>query len=227
MPHSTYKYYDFIMAAFVTVLLCSNLMGATKLVSINGFTFGAGVFFFPISYLCGDVLTEVYGYAKSRRVVWAGLSAIVFASIMSFVIVNLPAPEGWERQVHVAAIFGQTPRIVMASLVAYFCGEFMNSFVLAKMKILTKGKHLWMRTIGSTVVGEAVDTGIFVPLAFLGVWETHLVFKAMMGAYVMKVAWEIIATPFTYKVIEFLKREEGVDFYDTETDFSPFSLKEK
>jgi len=115
----------------------------------------------------------------------------------------------------------------MASLVAYFCGEFMNSFVLAKMKSLTKGKHLWMRTIGSTVVGEAVDTGIFVPLAFLGVWETSLVFKAMMGAYVMKVAWEIIATPFTYKVIEFLKREEGVDFYDTETDFSPFSLKEK
>ncbi len=225
MQNRTYKYYDFIMAAFVTVLLCSNLMGATKLVSIYGFTFGAGVFFFPISYLCGDILTEVYGYAHSRRVVWAGLSAIIFASLMSFVIVYLPAPPNWERQAHVAAIFGQTPRIVVASLIAYFCGEFTNSFVMAKMKIWSKGRHLWMRTIGSTVVGEAVDSGIFIPLAFLGVWETHLLIKAMVGGYVMKVAWEIIATPFTYKVVEFLKREEEVDFYDHKTDFSPFSLK--
>ena len=168
---NNYRYYDLITAAFVTVLLCSNLIGVHKVTNVSGFTFGAGVLFFPISYLFGDILTEVYGYARSRRVIWAGFGALIFASLMSFVVVNLPAAATMnpQQQAALETIFGQTPRIVAASLVAFFVGEFANSFVLAKMKLKTGGKFLWLRTIGSTIVGEAFDSLIFYPLAFLGV----------------------------------------------------------
>src|SRR5215468_10816131 len=152
-----YKYYDLVMASFVTILLCSNLIGAAKVCTVWGFTFGAGVLFFPISYIFGDILTEVYGYARARKVVWAGFGAIIFASFMSWIVVSLRPAEGWNDQAAYRAVFGNTPRIVGASLTAFFAGEFANSFVLAKMKLLTSGKFLWMRTIGSTIVGEGVD----------------------------------------------------------------------
>lgn len=225
MSNKQYKYYDFVMVAFATVLLCSNLFAATKITTVAGFTFGAGILFFPLSYIFGDILTEVYGYARARKVVWAGFTAMVFASFMSFVVVKLPPAQGYTGQAALESIFGQTPRIVAASLTAFFAGEFSNSFVLAKMKLLTKGKMLWCRTIGSTIVGEAVDSAIFYPLAFLGVWPTELVIKVMFANYVLKVLWEIIMTPFTYKIVGFLKRAESEDYYDYNTNFTPFSIK--
>lgn len=220
-----YKYYDFVMVAFVTVLLCANLIGAAKVCEFAGFTFGAGIFFFPLSYIFGDIMTEVYGYARARKIVWAGFAAMTFATFMSAIIIKMPPSPGWPNQAALETIFGGTWRIAGASMLAFFCGEFTNSFVLAKMKILTAGKHLWMRTIGSTVAGEAVDSMIFYPIAFLGIWETELVFKVMIGNYLLKCGWEVVMTPFTYRVVAFLKKAENEDFYDRGTDFTPFSLK--
>ena len=220
-----YKYYDLVMALFVTILLCSNVIGAAKVCTVWGFTFGAGVLFFPISYIFNDVLTEVYGYARARKVVWAGFGAIVFASFMSWVIVSLPPAAGWNDQHAYETVFGQTPRIVLASLTAFFVGEFANSYVLAKMKIKTGGRHLWARTIGSTIVGEGVDSLVFYPAAFLGVWENHLVLTVMVSNYIIKVLWEAIVTPVTYRVVGFLKRSEQEDYYDVDTDFTPFSIE--
>ena len=221
----TYKYYDLVMAAFVTVLLCANLIGASKVATLFGFTFGAGVLFFPISYIFGDILTEVYGYARSRRVVWAGFGALLFASAMSLVILAFPPAQSWEHQAAFETVFGNTWRIALASMFAYLCGEFCNSFVLAKMKVKTGGKFLWMRTIGSTIVGEAVDSVIFYPLAFAGVWPKEQVIAVMMSNYALKVAWEVVNTPITYRVVNFLKRAESEDYFDRDTDFTPFSLK--
>jgi queuosine precursor transporter len=220
-----YRYYDLVMALFVTILLCSNVIGAAKVCTVWGFTFGAGVLFFPISYIFNDVLTEVYGYARARKVVWAGFGAIIFASFMSWVIVALPPAAGWNDQRAYETVFGQTPRIVFASLTAFFAGEFANSYVLAKMKILTSGRHLWSRTIGSTIVGEGVDSLVFYPLAFLGVWEQKLVITVMISNYIIKVLWEAVVTPVTYQVVGFLKRAEQEDYYDFDTDFTPFSIE--
>jgi queuosine precursor transporter len=220
-----YKYYDLVMALFVTILLCSNIIGAAKVATVWGFTFGAGVLFFPISYIFNDVLTEVYGYARARKVVWAGFGAIVFASFMSWVIVTLPPAMGWNDQQAYETVFGQTPRIVFVSLSAFFVGEFANSYVLAKMKLRTNGRYLWMRTIGSTIVGEAVDSMVFYPLAFLGVWDSHLVLQVMISNYTIKCAWEALVTPVTYKVVNFLKRAEQEDYYDHKTNFTPFSIE--
>ena len=220
-----FKYYDLVMALFVTVLLCSNVIGAAKVCTVWGFTFGAGVLFFPISYIFNDVLTEVYGYARARKVVWAGFGAIVFASFMSWVVLTLPPAIGWNDQRAYETVFGQTPRIVFASLAAFFVGEFANSYVLAKMKILTSGRFLWSRTIGSTIVGEGVDSLVFYPLAFLGVWENQLVLTVMVSNYIIKVLWEAMVTPFTYRVVGFLKRAEQEDYYDIGTDFTPFSIE--
>ena len=223
--HRTYKYYDLVMAAFVTVLLCANLIGASKVATLFGFTFGAGVLFFPISYIFGDVLTEVYGYARSRRVVWAGFGALVFAAVMSLVILAFPPAPTWPHQEAFETVFGNTWRIALASMFAYLCGEFCNSFVLAKMKIRTAGRFLWVRTIGSTIVGEAVDSLIFYPLAFAGVWPRKQVIAVMMSNYALKVGWEVVNTPFTYRVVNFLKRVENEDYFDRGTNFTPFSLK--
>jgi queuosine precursor transporter len=220
-----YKYYDLVMALFVTILLCSNVIGAAKVATVWGFTFGAGVLFFPISYIFNDVLTEVYGYARARKVVWAGFGAIIFASFMSWVIVSLPPAAGWNDQQAYLTVFGQTPRIVFASLTAFFVGEFANSYVLAKMKVRTNGRHLWMRTIGSTIAGEAVDSIVFYPVAFLGVWDQSLVIQVMLSNYMIKVAWEALVTPVTYKVVGFLKRAEQEDFFDHKTNFTPFSIE--
>ncbi len=220
-----YKFYDFIMAAFVTILLCSNIIGAEKVVSLFGFTFGAGILFFPISYFFNDILTEVYGYARSRKVVWAGFAALGFASIMSAVVVGLPPAQGWMHQDAYVVVFGQATRIVLASLTAFFSGEFVNSFVLAKMKLSTNGKYLWTRTIGSTIAGEAVDSLIFYPVAFYGFWPNDLLLKVMLTNYILKVLWEVIATPMTYKVVNYLKRKENEDYYDRNTNFTPFSIE--
>lgn len=221
-----YRYYDFVMAGFVTVLLCSNIIGAAKVASVGGFVFGAGVFFFPFSYIFGDVLTEVYGYAKTRRVVWAGFAALAFASLMSIAIVALPPAPDWGNQEAYATIFGQTPRIALASLIAYWSGEFANSFVMARMKVMMDGRSLWMRTIGSTIVGQAFDSLIFYPVAFYGVWATNDVMLVMVSNYFIKVGWEAAITPITYMVVNFLKRKENEDYYDRDTNFSPFTLKE-
>ena len=227
----TYRYFDLIMAAFVAVLLCSNLIGVQKVTHINlpiigDYIYGAGVLFFPISYLFGDVLTEVYGYKRSRRVIWAGFGALIFASLMSYIVTSLPAASTMsaEQQNAVNAIFGQTWRIVLASLVAFWLGEFVNSFVLAKMKVATEGKFLWLRTIGSTFAGEAVDSLIFYPVAFLGTWSNQQVISVMIGNYFIKVLWEVVATPLTYVVVGYLKRIEHEDYFDRETDFNPFTL---
>ena len=213
------------MALFVTVLLCSNLIGAAKIWTFEGYSFGAGILFFPISYLFGDILTEVYGYARARKVVWAGFGALAFASFMSWVVLALPAAEGWSGQEALESVFGTTPRIIVASISAYWVGEFSNSYVLAKMKLWTKGKLLFFRTIGSTIVGTAIDSAIFYPVAFWGVWSNDQVISVMLGNYALKVIWEAVATPVTYKVVGFLKKVEHVDYYDYKTDFTPFSLK--
>lgn len=220
------------MAAFVAVLLCSNLIGVQMVSYVDlpfygVYIFGTGVLFFPISYLFGDILTEVYGYARSRKVIWAGFGALIFASLMAFVVTNLPpAPTMPAEQIAaVKQIFGQTPRIVVASLTAFWIGEFVNSFVLAKMKLASAGRFLWMRTIGSTVLGEIADSLVFYPVAFYGVWSNEQLVSVMIGNYFIKVLWEVAATPFTYLIVGFLKRAEHEDYYDRETDFNPFSLE--
>jgi len=224
----TYRYYEFVMAAFVTVLICSNLIGPAKIVQIDGWpAFGAGLLFFPISYVFGDVLTEVYGYARARRVIWAGFGGLLFASIMASVVVALPPAPFWKNQEAYDIAFGTTWRIALASMFAYFCGEFANSYVLAKMKIMTRGKWLWTRTIGSTIVGEAVDSTLFYPLAFYnaGLMPNEILPAIMLAQFVGKVGVEVVFTPITYKVVGFLKRAEQEDYYDRQTDFNPFTLR--
>jgi queuosine precursor transporter len=227
-----FRYFDFVMAAFVAIILLSNVLGAGKvaqvwLPGIGYWPFGAGILFFPVSYVIGDVLTEVYGYARARRVIWAGFAALIFMAFMSWVVVALPPAPEWQNQAAYETIFGQVPRLVFASIVAFWAGEFVNSFVLAKMKLWTKGKHLWSRTIGSTFVGQGVDSLIFYPLAFLGAegWTTELVLKVLVTQWVLKVAWEVLLTPVTYAVVGLLKRREGVDVYDGGTDFTPFAAR--
>ena len=228
----TYRYYEFVMAAFVTVLICSNLIGPAKIAQlelpvIGTFVMGAGALFFPISYVFGDVLTEVYGYARARRVIWAGFAGLGFASVMAAVVVALPPAPFWHHQAAYEIAFGSTWRIVAASMFAYFCGEFVNSYVLARMKILTAGKWLWTRTIGSTIVGEAVDSALFYPLAFYGsgIIPDDKLPLVMLSQFVTKVGVEVLFTPVTYKVVAALKRAESEDYYDRDTNFTPFSLK--
>lgn len=225
-----HRYYDLVMAGFVCVLLCSNLIGPAKVAEVDlpvlgAFAFGAGVLFFPISYVFGDILTEVYGYAKARRVVWAGFAAMAFASFMAWVVVQLPPAAGWPNQAAYETIFGATPRIVLASLLAFWAGEFVNAYVLARMKVWSEGRALWLRMIGSTGIGQGVDSLIFYPVAFYGVWSDALLLTVMVSNYVLKVLWEIVALPFTYRIVAWLKRVENEDHYDRRTDFNPFTLK--
>ena len=227
----TYRYYDLILGAYVCVLLCANLIGPAKFVTLyiplcGQCTFLAGVLFFPISYLFGDILTEVYGFARDRRAVWSGFAALAFAACMSTVIVHLPPAQFWRsHQAAVAEVFGSTPRIVCASIIAYWCGSFVNSYVLAKMKIWTSGRWLWSRIIGSTVCGEFVDTALFYTIAFLGVLTRHELLATLATQYLLKSLWEVIATPMTYRIVAFLKRAEQEDYYDRDTNFTPFSLR--
>jgi hypothetical protein len=232
MPHRSYRYYDLVMAAFVTILICSNLIGPAKIAQLDlpvlgVVTFGAGVLFFPISYVFGDVLTEVYGYDRARKVIWAGFAGLAFASFMATVVVALPPAPFWHNQAAYEVAFGSTWRIVLASMFAYFCGEFVNSFVLAKMKILTRGRWLWTRTIGSTIAGEAVDSALFYPLAFYGtgIIPDDKLPLVMVAQFVTKVGVEVVFTPVTYKIVNALKRAEHEDYYDRRTNFNPFALK--
>ncbi len=229
---SQYRYYEFVMAAFVTILICSNLIGPAKIAQMElplagAVTFGAGVLFFPISYVFGDVLTEVYGYARSRRVIWAGFAGLAFASFMAWVVVALPPAPFWKNQAAYEIAFGATWRIALASMVAYFCGEFVNSFVLAKMKIATRGRWLWTRTIGSTLFGEGIDSLLFYPLAFYGtgIIPDDKLPVVMLSQFIGKVGVEVLFTPVTYAVVGWLKRAENEDYYDRGTRFTPFSLK--
>jgi queuosine precursor transporter len=228
----SYRYYEFVMAAFVTVLICSNLIGPAKIAQIElpllgTFVIGAGALFFPIAYVFGDILTEVYGYARARRVIWAGFAGLGFASFMAAVVVALPPAPFWQHQDAYEIAFGSTWRIVTASMIAYFCGEFVNSYVLARMKILTAGRWLWTRTIGSTIFGEAVDSALFYPLAFYGsgIIPDEKLPLVMLAQFVAKVTVEVLFTPVTYLVVGLLKRAENEDYYDTKTDFNPFTLK--
>lgn len=231
-----FKYYDFVMAAFVAILLLSNVIGAAKpaAIMIDGkvatlfgydLIFGAGILFFPLGYVIGDVLTEVYGFARARRVIWAGFAALVFMAFMSWVVVSLPAAPGWPGQSAYEQVFGQVWRIVIASITAFWAGEFVNSYVMARMKLWTKGKHLWTRTIGSTFVGQGIDSLIFYPLAFFGVWSNAQLISVMITNWALKVLWEVVLTPVTYAVVGSLKRREGVDVFDDGTDFTPFKAK--
>lgn len=226
-----FRYYDFALAATCVVIVCSNIIGAGKVASVAGFTFGAGVLFFPLSYVLGDVLTEVYGYARARRAVWAGFVSAAFAAGMAAFITAMPPAPGWnvdvggiDRQTAFALDFGQAPRIVLASCLAIWAGEMANAYVMARMKVASGGRHLWRRTIGSTAVGQGVDSLIFYPLAFGGVWASEVLLAVMATNYALKVAWEAMLTPVTYRVVGFLKKAEGVDVYDRHTDFTPFKL---
>lgn len=231
-PRASFRHYDLLMAAFVAVLLCSNLIGPGKSCRVDvlghPLVFGAGNLFFPISYIFGDVLTEVYGYARSRRVIWAGFAALAFGAAMSWVVIHMPAdpaePFNARMQPAVEIVFGNSFRIVAASMVAFWAGDFANSFVLAKLKLLTRGRMLWTRTIGSTLVGQAVDSAIFYPLAFLHIWSTQTVINVIVFNWLFKVAVEVLFTPLTYVVVRKLKAAEGIDYFDTHTNFTPFSL---
>ena len=262
----TFRFYEFVMAAFVAILLLSNIIGAAKLTFVEVswwpdgwwpapegiFIYGAGILFFPLGYVIGDVLTEIYGFARARRVIWTGFAAMIFLAFMSYIVVSLPAFDGWACaasgfdgngpltstidpdgptgaicQQTYESVFGSTWRIVVASIVAFWAGEFVNSYVMAKMKVWTKGRALWTRTIGSTVVGQGVDSLLFYPIAFYGIWTTEAVLTVMVTNWLLKVVWEAALTPVTYAVVGWLKNAEGVDLFDTETDFSPFSGKEK
>jgi uncharacterized integral membrane protein (TIGR00697 family) len=231
----TYKYYDLVMAGFITVLLCSNLIGPGKVCAIDLpffglLAFGAGNLFFPISYIFGDILTEVYGYAKTRKVIWAGFAAMIFATLMSLFVVNFPAdsdePYNAIIQPALEVAFGNTWRIVVASMFAFWCGDFINSYVMAKMKVFSKGKHLWQRTIGSTFVGQLVDSFLFYPIAFIGLWSGEKIIEVIIFNWLFKVGVEVLMTPLTYKIVAFLKREEDEDYYDKETNFTPFKINE-
>jgi len=230
MHGAHFRYFDFVMVAFVVVLLLSNVIGAEKrsfvnLPGIGVWPFGAGILFFPISYVIDDVLTEVYGFARARRALWAGFAALLFMALMEQTVVNLPVAEGWTGQAAYERVFGSGWRIILASMTAFFVGDFLNSVVLARMKIWTQGKRLWTRTIGSTIVGEGADSLIFYPLAFYGMpdWPVAALGGVMLSQFVLKVSWEVLLTPVTYAVVGWLKRKESVDVYDVGTDFTPFS----
>ncbi|HEY1076529.1 MAG TPA: queuosine precursor transporter [Fontimonas sp.] len=230
-----FRYYDFLLAGMVAVLLCSNLIGPGKVCTITlpffgPLSFGAGNLFFPVAYIFGDVLTEVYGYARARRAIWAGFAAMIFATAMSAIIVNMtPSPdEPWNATLQPALeiVFGNTWRIVAASMLAYWVGDFVNSYVMARMKVWSQGRHLWMRTIGSTACGQASDSLLFYPLAFYGIWTNDALIAVIIFNFAMKVSVEVVFTPITYFVVNRLKRAEGVDIYDTDTRFTPFSLRD-
>ena len=231
MHGARFRYFDFVMVAFVVVLLLSNVIGAEKrsfvtLPVIGPWPFGAGILFFPISYVIDDVLTEVYGFARARRAIWAGFGALLFMALMEWTVVHLPVAEGWTGQAAYERVFGSGWRIIVASMAAFFVGDFLNSVVLARMKIWTQGKHLWTRTIGSTVVGEGADSLIFYPLAFYGMadWPAYIMLEVMLSQFILKVSWEVLLTPFTYAVVGWLKSKEGIDVYDVGTEFTPFTL---
>lgn len=222
-----YRYLDLITAAFVVVLVVSNI-ASTKVVLFGPFTFDGGTILFPLAYIFGDVLTEVYGYKRSRRVIWTGFFLLMLATLTLGLVNALPAPTDELSKASAGAfstILGLVPRIVIASLVAYFVGEFVNSYILAKLKLATRGRWLWVRTIGSTLVGQGLDTAVFLLVAFYGVWDNGLLWTVFVSNYVFKVGVEVLLTPLTYWVVGFLKKTENEDYYDRDTNFNPFATR--
>ncbi len=224
----SFRFLDFVLGAFVAVLIVSNLASSAKIVMLGPFTFDGGTLLFPISYIFGDVLAEVYGYSVARRVIWTGFGASALFSLTVWVVGLLPPEPEWSQRVGMEAynaVLGSTARIVIASLIAYWCGSFANAFVLAKLKVITRGRWLWVRTLGSTLVGEFVDTALFVTLAFAGEMSAVVLWNVLASNYVFKVGVEALFTPITYLVVGWLKRAEGVDVFDVHTDFNPFALR--
>lgn len=219
------QHLDVITGLFVAILLISNILGQ-KIWRLGALDMSAGLILFPVSYIFGDILTEVYGYASSRRVIWLGFFCNALMAALGWIAVRLPASPDWPHQEAFATVIGFVPRLVIASLVAFWAGEFSNSYVLAKMKILTSGRFLWTRTIGSTMVGEAVDTFLVVAITFFGVLPPWSMMRVVISMYFIKVAYEVVATPVTYAAVNWLKRKEGVDVFDRETNFNPFLLRE-
>jgi uncharacterized integral membrane protein (TIGR00697 family) len=220
----SFKHLGTIGALFVAVLLISNI-ASTKIVQLGPLTFDGGTLLFPLSYIFADILTEVYGFSRTRRVIWLGFICALTMSGILYIVGLLPAASDWPNQAAYDAILGQAPRIVFASLIAYLCGEFVNSFILAKMKVWTEGRMLWSRTIGSTVVGEFVDSTLFILIAFAWVLPSELLVALIISNYVFKTAIEVLFTPVTYAVSGWLKKTEGVDHYDRATDFNPLSMQ--
>lgn len=220
------RLFPIIMALFVTVLLVSNTV-AVKITHIGPFYFDGATILFPIAYIFGDILTEVYGYKRSRVVVWTGFLACIIMSFIYWLVGILPSAEDWHAQSSYMAILGQTPRIVAASMAAYLCGEFVNAYILARMKVATQGRHLWSRTIGSTILGQGVDTVIFVVIAFAGVIPGNLLLYMILSNYIFKTAFEILATPLTYAAVGYVKKVESIDYFDKDTDFNPFRVSFK
>jgi len=217
------KYFSIISSIFVAVLLISNTV-ATKLFSLGPFIFTGAIFVFPISYIFGDILVEVYGYNRSRKIIWTGFFVLICMSIIYWVVGLLPPAPGWENQKAYVVILGVVPRIVIASIIGFWAGEFSNAFVLAKMKILTRGKHLWSRTIGSTIFGQGVDTALFTVIGFFGLIPNNVLVIAIFSGYGFKVIYEAIATPATYKIVRFLKKNENINHFDYKTNFNPFKF---
>lgn len=217
------RYLSIVSSIFVAVLMVSNTV-ATKLFSFGPFIFTGAIFVFPISYIFGDILVEVYGYNRSRKIIWVSFFMLICMSIIYWLVGLLPPAPGWENQEAYIAILGVVPRIVIASIIGFWAGEFSNAFVLAKLKILTSGKHLWTRTIGSTIVGQGADTTLFTFIGFFGVIQNQVLVTAILSGYAFKVFYEAIATPLTYKIVEFLKRCEEIDHFDYKTNFNPFKL---
>jgi len=225
LPGRPLKYYDVILGLFVAILLISNV-ASTKILKLGAFTFDGGTLLFPLSYVLCNILTEVYGFRKARKVIWTGFFSAALMAVTLMVVGALQPADEWEHQEAYETILGLTPRIVLASLTAYFVGEFVNSFTLAKLKIFTGGRFLWTRTIGSTIIGQGLDTAIFISIAFAGVFPLSLLVSVFLSNYIFKIVFEIAATPVIYRVVGFLKRSEKVDVYDIDTDFNPFKLRE-
>jgi len=224
-PYLSSRYFLYIAISFVAVLIISNTV-AVKLIKIGPLVLSGATLIFPISYIFGDILTEVYGYRASRKIIWSGFATLVFMSLVYWIVQIIPSPVFWEGQSAYEAILGAVPRIVVASMVAYFIGEFSNSFVLSKMKVWTNGRSLWARTIGSTVVGEGVDSLIFALLAFCGTMPLSALFNLVFSIYCFKVVYEVIITPLTYLIVNKLKKAEGIDVYDRGVNYNPFALKD-
>lgn len=220
MKNKNFKYLDIVTAFFVAILLISNIAD-TKAITMGALSFGGGTFLFPFAYIFGDILTEVYGFKKARRVIWIGFACAILMATTFFLVGQAPASPDWIFQEDYMNILGLTPRIVLGSLVAYLFGEFVNSVILAKLKVITKGKYLWMRTIGSTIIGQLLDTTIFMFIAFYGIFPMDLIISIIISGYLLKVATEVLFTPFTYLIVNYLKKKEDEDFYDTKTNFTP------
>lgn len=220
---SRLTYFSIVSSFFVAFLLISNIV-ATKLISLGPFIFTGGIIVFPITYIFGDVLTEVYGYVRSRQIIWTGFFSLILMSIILWIVSVMPAAPTWTNQEAYNTVLGVIPRIALASIIGFWVGEFANSYVLAKLKVLTKGSYLWLRTISSTIVGEGIDTFLFVIIGFSGTVPLMILITAAVSSYIFKVFYELIATPLTYRVVAFLKKKERCDIVDAKTNFNPFKI---